>query len=87
MRQIFDKHVFEIKLEKTRMAKNDKNILSYSADYNTGNMQYLPGGADEDPTISMPDTSDILTPSEGPVPEDLKGIIDLDSADAEELDW
>ena len=87
MRQIFDKHVFEIKLEKTRMAKNDKNILSYSADYNTGNMQYLPGGADEDPTISMPDTSDILIPSEGPVPENLKGIIDLDSDDAEELDW
>lgn len=88
MRQIFDKHVFEIKLEKTRMAKNDKNILSYSADYNTGNMQYLPGGADEDPTISMPDTSDILIPSEGPVPENLKGIIDLDSDDEEEeLKW
>lgn len=81
MRQIFDKHVFEIKLEKTRMAKNDKNILSYSADYNTGNMQYLPGGADEDPTISMPDTDDILTPSEGPPPEDLRGIIDLDVDD------
>ena len=87
LRQIFDKHVFEIRMEKSRMAANSKVVLSYSWDVNTGNKQYLPGGADEDPTISMPDTSDILTPSEGPVPEDLKGIIDLDSADAEELDW
>lgn len=81
LRQIFDKHVFEIKLEKTRMAANGNDVLSYSWDANTGNMQYLPGGADEDPVINMPDTDDILTPSEGPPPDDLKGIIDLDVDD------
>lgn len=81
LRQIFDKHVFEIKMEKSRMAANSNVILSYSWDVNTGNKQYLPGGPDEDPTISMPDTDDILTPSEGPVPENLKGIIDLDVDD------
>lgn len=81
LRQIFDKHVFEIKLEKSRMAANGNDILTYSWDVNTGNMQYLPGGADEDPVVNMPDSNDILTPSEGPVPEGLKGIIDLDDAD------
>ena len=80
MRQIFDKHVFEIKLEKTRMAKNDKNILSYSWDVNTGNMQYMQGDASEDPTAKMPDTSEILPTTTGPVPEVLKdlGLTDIE---------
>lgn len=81
LRQIFDKHVFEFRLEKARMFLNENNVLSYSADFNTGNMQYLPGGADEDPVINLPETGDIITPSNGPVPENLKGIIDLDEAD------
>jgi replicative DNA helicase len=42
VRQIFDKHVLDIRLEKTRMANNQKPVLSYSWDVNTGNMQYLP---------------------------------------------
>ena len=42
MRQIFDKHVLDIRLEKSRMANNQKPEFSYSWDINTGNMQYLP---------------------------------------------
>lgn len=86
LRQIFDKHVFEFRLEKARMAPNENNVLSYSWDVNTGNMQYLPGGADEDPVISLPESTDILTPSSGPVPEGLKGIIDLEDDD-EDLEF
>lgn len=48
LRQIFDKHVLDIRLEKSRIANNQKPILSYAWDVNTGNMQYLPGG-DDDP--------------------------------------
>lgn len=77
LRQIFDKHVFEIKMEKIRMAKNNNDILSYSWDANTGNMQYMQGDATEDPTITMPDTSTILPTNNGPVPDVLSGL-DLD---------
>ena len=66
MRQIFDKHVFEIKLEKTRMAKNDKNILSYSWDVNTGNMQYMQGDESEDPMLDIPKATDIIANPVGP---------------------
>ena len=40
VRQIFDKHVLDIRLEKARMAPNENNVLSYSWDVNSGNMQY-----------------------------------------------
>ena len=58
LRQIFDKHVLDIRLEKSRMANNQKPVLSYAWDVNTGNMQYLPGG-DDDPvsTIITPPSS------------------------------
>lgn len=42
IRQVFDKHVLDIRLEKSRNANNQKPVLSYSWDINTGNMQYLP---------------------------------------------
>ena len=82
MRQIFDKHVFELKLEKTRMAKNDKNILSYSWDVNTGNMQYMQGDASEDPTVNIPETPNILPTSNGPVPDIIAGL-DLGDSDSD----
>ena len=41
MRQIFDKHVLDIRLEKSRSANNQKPEFSYAWDINTGNMQYL----------------------------------------------
>ena len=61
LRQIFDKHVLDIRLEKSRMANNQNPILSYSWDVNTGNMQYLPGGPDDDPI------SNAITPPPSPV--------------------
>ena len=61
LRQIFDKHVLDIRLEKSRMANNQNPIVSYSWDVNTGNMQYLPGGPDDDPI------SNVITPPPSPV--------------------
>lgn len=52
MRQVFEKHVIDIRLEKSRIANNQKPVLSYAWDVNTGNMQYLPGG-DDDPVSSV----------------------------------
>lgn len=61
LRQVFEKHVLDIRLEKTRMANNENPVLSYSWDVNTGNMQYLENGdTPANATISMPDSADIL---------------------------
>lgn len=62
LRQIFDKHVLDIRLEKSRMANNTNPVLSYSWDVNTGNMQYLPGGTGSDDPITS-----VVTPSTGPI--------------------
>ena len=82
LRQIFDKHVLDIRLEKTRMANNENPVLSYSWDVNTGNMQYLPGGGDADPVVNMPNSSDIISSTKGP---DNSGI-DL-SNDEDEVEF
>lgn len=86
LRQIFDKHVLDIKLEKTRMANNENPVLSYSWDVNTGNMQYLPGGAnDNDPVnaVITPTSSPILTSTVQP---DNSGIsLDDDEDDGVEF--
>ena len=66
LRQIFDKHVFELRMEKSRMAKNDKNILSYTWDANTGTMQYLQGDQTEDPMAAAPTMPSIITNPIGP---------------------
>lgn len=42
IRQIFDKHVLDIRLEKSRNANNQKPEFSYSWDINTGNIRFLP---------------------------------------------
>lgn len=61
LRQVFDKHVLDIRLEKSRIANNQKPILSYAWDVNTGNMQYLPGGED-DPVTTAITPSAIVSP-------------------------
>lgn len=43
IRQIFDKHVLDIGLLKSRMANNTTPVFSYAWDINTGNTQYIPG--------------------------------------------
>lgn len=51
LRQVFDKHVLDIRLEKSRNAANQKPVFSYSWDVNTGNVQYIPG--DDDMTTTQ----------------------------------
>ena len=82
IRQIFDKQVFEIRQEKARSSKNNKTVLAYSWDINTGNRQYMQGDAGEDPMVTMPDTATILPASTGPVP-DIIADLDLGDADSD----
>lgn len=77
LRQIFDKHVLDIRLEKSRIANNQQPVLSYAWDINTGNMQYLPGG-DDDPV------SQIVTPVT--VAPKIVSHTDLDASVAKDLE-
>lgn len=85
LRQIFDKHVLDIRLEKSRMANNQNPIVSYSWDVNTGNMQYLPGGPDDDPI------SNVITPPPSPVIASSNNMpepdINLDDEDDELVEF
>lgn len=63
IRQIFDKHVLDIRMEKSRNANNQKPVLSYAWDINTGNMQYLPDGSGGGTDSSTPSPSSMISPS------------------------
>ena len=84
MRQIFDKHVLDIRLEKSRNAANQKPILSYSWEVNTGRMEYLPGGDNDSEGATI---SNVITPSALPgikVKEHNDSVaFDLDDDDQE----
>lgn len=86
LRQIFDKHVLDIRLEKSRMANNQNPVLSYSWDVNTGNMQYLPGGPEDDPisnVIGPPPTTPSIATANQPDNSDIV----LDDLDDEEVEF
>lgn len=46
VRQLFDKHVLEIRLEKSRTANNSKPVIAYSWDINTGRITLVPNSDD-----------------------------------------
>lgn len=69
MRQIFDKHVLDIRLEKSRNANNQKPTFSYVWDIDTGNMNYIQSAEDVvqsesvtpvvNPGLNIPNVSDL----------------------------
>ena len=80
LRQIFDKHVLDIRLEKSRNAANQKPVLSYAWDVNTGNMQYLPGGDDGTTTTPM------VTPTAMPI-DATDHTMSMDAKALTDTDW
>lgn len=84
LRQVFDKHVLDIRLEKSRMANNQKPICSYAWDVNTGNMQYLPGGDDDDPMNNSVTPPAISLPN---VTSHVTTDIDLDDIDDDDVEF
>lgn len=82
LRQVFDKHVLDIRLEKSRIANNQKPVLSYAWDVNTGNMQYLPGGED-DPISNALTPPSMPTIASNSQPTDI--ILDDDDDDEVEF--
>lgn len=58
LRQIFETHVLDVKLIKSRTSSHVNEVWSYAWDINTGNIQYLPGDNDtSSPTQSAPSVS------------------------------
>lgn len=45
MRQLYEQHVMEIRLEKSRNARNERPTLAYSVDFNTGSMEFISNGS------------------------------------------
>lgn len=88
VRQIFDKHVLDIGLLKSRMADNRNPVFSYAWDINTGQTQFIPGGDSEDSSVpSMPSSPQISTPtiSFGNNQPDSSDLSLLDDADDDSL--
>lgn len=65
MRQIFEKHVMDLRLEKARNANNQRPVLSYAWDINTGNMQFIPGDASGEDGL-VPAASGAVIPTISP---------------------
>lgn len=76
IRQIYDKHILEIGLLKSRNAMNQQPVLSYRWDVNTGDARYSPEGTDSvsDDPISNSIAPPTVTPkiiSDGYQPDDV----------------
>ena len=88
IRQIFDKHVLDIKLLKSRMANNENPVFSYAWDVNTGNVSYIPNNDPSDvsttqvvPTISVSSATPLI-PAPLPSATDIS-LVEDDSDDIE----
>lgn len=89
VRQIFDKHVLDIGLLKTRMADNRTPVFSYAWDINTGQTQYIPGDDSNDDSsaasVAPPTSMAMPTISFGSAQPDSSdlSLIEEDSDDIE----
>lgn len=90
VRQIFDKHVLDIALLKSRMADNRNPVLSYAWDINTGQTQYIPGDDSNNPTSPTIDTSPTISSptisasfGSGPPASSSVSLLDDDDGDVE----
>ena len=87
LRQVFDKHILDIRLEKSRTAKNDKQSFSYVWDPNTGTTELV---SDEEsdvapagPSMSAPIVTTKIVHRDHVIPED----IDDDDDDYDDVEF
>ena len=59
MRQIFEKHILDIRMEKSRNAKNQKPEFSYSWDVDSGVATFIPS---EDALVSGGSVTPVINP-------------------------
>lgn len=73
IRQIFEQHLLDIRLEKSRTASNTKPVLSYAWEVNTGHASYVPSNQDDaitnaitPPSVAAPTGGGIVAPTYSP---------------------
>ena len=81
LRQIWDKHILDIRLEKSRNAANQKPMFSYSWDPNTGTMS-LAASEDSNPISNI--STPMVAPSFGGVLNNPDTMDMLDDSDVDE---
>ena len=85
MRQIFDKHVLDIRLEKSRNANNQKPEFSYAWDINNGNVQYLGDNTAQNTSSGVPVVTPDVPINASSIAAQTANIILDDSDDAVEF--
>lgn len=86
MRQIFEKHIMDIRLEKSRTAANTRPVFSYSWDPNTGNMEYVEN-VEESANTPLPASTSVPTVSSTiSIGNTSNTIDDFDSLDDDDDD-
>lgn len=90
MRQIFEKHIMDIRLEKSRTAANTRPVFSYSWDPNTGNMEYVEN-VEESVNTSVPTSTSVPTVSStisiGNTSNTIDGFDSLDDDDDDDIEF
>lgn len=87
LRQLFDSNTLEIRLEKSRIAKNTKPVLSYVWDPNTGSTEFVADNKPDSPvtptspTVSVPQVTTKIV-QRGPTE-----LIDDDDDDDEDIEF
>lgn len=84
LRQIFDQHMLDIRLEKSRTAKNDKPVFSYVWDPNTGNMERIEDGEAPGPSSPSPNVSAPIIQSTPPISSEILDDVEYDDDDDDE---
>ena len=84
MRQIFEKHIMDIRLEKSRTAANTRPVFSYSWDPNTGNMEYVEN-VEESVNTPVPTVSSTI--SIGNTSNTIDGFDSLDDDDDDDIEF
>lgn len=86
MRQVFEKHILDIRLEKSRTAANTRPVFSYSWDPNTGTTEYIRDN-DNDLDSSPAPTAYVSPPSiSSTIVHKSNPIDDLDDYDDDDED-
>lgn len=90
MRQIFEKHIMDIRLEKSRTAANTRPVFSYSWDPNTGNMEYVEN-VEESANTPVPTPTSVPTVSStisiGNTSNTIDGFDSLDDDDDDDIEF
>lgn len=90
MRQIFEKHIMDIRLEKSRTAANTRPVFSYSWDPNTGNMEYVEN-VEESANTLVPTSTSAPTVSStisiGNTSNTIDGFDSLDDDDDDDIEF